>query len=294
MPSATRICLAAVSVLALATACAPEDAAPPAASASGTASGSATADACAKDQLELVTAGTFTIGTDKPAYPPWFVDDDPTNGQGFESAVAYAVADKLGFSSSEVTWITVPFTNAYAPGPKKFDIDINQVSISEKRKQAVDFSSGYYEVAQTVISIKGSKIDGATSIAALKEATLGAQVGTTSYTAITDQIQPSAKPRVYDTNDLAVQALQNKQVDGIVVDLPTAFYITAAQLDDGVIVGQLPAGSAAQDEFGLVLAKDSPLTSCVSQAVDALKTDGTLEKLETEWLAGTDGAPVLS
>ena len=145
-----------------------------------------------------------------------------------------------------------------------------------------------------MISVKGSKIDGATSIAALKEARLGAQVGTTSYTAITDQIQPSAKPRVYDTNDLAVQALQNGQVDGIVVDLPTAFFITAAQLDDGVIVGQLPPGSGAPGQFGLVLAKGSPLTSCVSQAVDALKSDGTLEELETEWLAGTDGAPVLS
>jgi polar amino acid transport system substrate-binding protein len=294
MSRASGICVAALSVLALATACAPEDAAPPAAPASGTASGSASADPCAKDQLELVTAGTFTVGTDKPAYPPWFVDDEPSNGKGFESAVAYAVAEKLGFSTSEVTWIVVPFTNAYAPGPKKFDVDINQVSITEARKRAVDFSSGYYEVAQTVISVKGSKIDGATSIAALKEARLGAQVGTTSYTAITDQIQPSAKPRVYDTNDLAVQALQNEQVDGIVVDLPTAFFITAAQLDDGVIVGQLPPGSGAQGQFGLVLAKDSSLTSCVSQAVDALKSDGTLEALETEWLAGADGAPVLS
>ena len=294
MSRVIRICVAAISVLALAAACAPEDAAPPEASASGTASGSPSADPCAKDQLDLVTAGTFTVGTDKPAYPPWFVEDDPTNGKGYESAVAYAVAEKLGFSTSEVTWITVPFTSAYAPGPKKFDVDVNQVSISDARRKAVDFSSGYYEVAQTVISVKGSKIDGATSIAALKEARLGAQVGTTSYTAITDQIQPSDKPRVYDTNDLAVQALQNGQVDGIVVDLPTAFIMTAVQLDDGVIVGQLPPGSGTPEQFGMVLAKDSPLTTCVSQAVDALKSDGTLEKLETEWLAGTDGAPVLS
>ena len=248
----------------------------------------------AKDQLELATAGTFTVGTDKPAYPPWFVEDDPTNGKGYESAVAHAVAEKLGFSTSEVTWITVPFTSAYAPGPKKFDVDVNQVSISDARRKAVDFSSGYYEVAQTVISVKGSKIDGATSIAALKEARLGAQVGTTSYTAITDQIQPSDKPRVYDTNDLAVQALQNGQVDGIVVDLPTAFIMTAVQLDDGVIVGQLPPGSGTPEQFGMVLAKDSPLTTCVSQAVDALRVDGALEKLETVSPAGTDGAPFLS
>jgi polar amino acid transport system substrate-binding protein len=286
--------VAALAVLALAglVACAPEDQAAPATSAS--ASGTASTDACAKDQLQLSTAGKFTVGTDKPAYSPWFVDDDPANGQGFESAVAYAVAEQLGFAKEEVTWVVVPFTNAYAPGPKDFDVDINQVSITEERRKAVDFSSGYYDVAQTVVTTKGSKIDGATTIAALKDAKLGAQVGTTSYTAITDQIQPTAKPGVYDTNDLAVQALQNGQLDGLVVDLPTAFYITAAQLDDGAIVGQLPAGSGTPDQFGMVLAKGSPLTACVSAAVDALQADGTLDELETQWLSGTDGAPVLS
>jgi polar amino acid transport system substrate-binding protein len=284
-------------VLALvgAAACAPEDqAAPPAASATGSSTPSASADACAKDQLQVITAGKFTVGTDKPAYAPWFVDDDPTNGEGFESAVAYAVAEQLGFAESEVTWITVPFTNAYAPGDKKFDVDINQVSISDARKKAVDFSSGYYDVAQTVITTESSSIAGATSIAALKDAKLGAQVGTTSYTAITDQIQPTAKPAVYDTNDLAVQALKNGQIDGIVLDLPTAFYATAAQLDDGTIVGQLPAGTGTPEQFGMVLAKGSPLTACVSKAVDTLKSNGTLAELETKWLAGTDGAPVLS
>jgi len=284
--------IAALLALAGTAACAPEDEATPAASSSTNASPSA--DACTRDQLDLVSAGTFTVGTDKPAYSPWFVDDDPNNGKGFESAVAYAVAEKLGFDKPEVKWIVVPFTNAYAPGDKKFDIDINQVSISDARRKAVDFSSGYYDVAQAVVSTKGSKIDGATSVAELKDAKLGAQVGTTSYTAITDQIQPTAKPAVYDTNDLAVQALKNGQVDGIVVDLPTAFGIVAVQLDDGAIVGQLPAGTGTPDQFGLVLAKGSPLTSCVSQAVDALKSDGTLADLEAQWLAGTDGAPVLS
>jgi polar amino acid transport system substrate-binding protein len=282
----------ALLVLAGLAACAPEDQATPGTSAG--ASGSPSADACAKDQLQLTTDGKFTVGTDKPAYSPWFVDDDPANGKGFESAVAYAVAEQLGFAKEEVAWVVVPFTNAYAPGPKKFDVDINQVSITEERRQAVDFSTGYYDVAQTVVTTKGSKIDGATSVAALKEAKLGAQVGTTSYTAIVDQIQPTAKPGVYDTNDLAVQALQNGQVDGIVVDLPTAFYITAAQLDEGAIVGQLPAGTGTPDQFGMVLAKGSPLTACVSTAVDALREDGTLDQLEKQWLAGTDGAPVLS
>ena len=285
---------AALALLALAglAACAPEEQATPGASAS--ASGSASTDACAKDQLQLTTDGKFTVGTDKPAYSPWFVDDDPANGKGFESAVAYAVAEQLGFAKEEVAWVVVPFTNAYAPGPKKFDVDINQVSITDERRSAVDFSSGYYDVAQTVVTTKGSKIDGATTIAALKDAKLGAQVGTTSYTAIVDQIEPTTKPGVYDTNDLAVQALQNGQLDGLVVDLPTAFYITAAQLDDGAIVGQLPAGTGTPDQFGMVLAKDSPLTDCVSKAVDALRENGTLDQLEEQWLAGTDGAPVLS
>ena len=274
------------------TACAPADQPTPGSSSEPTAAPSA--DACAKGELELVTSGTFTVGTDKPAYEPWFSDDDPTNGKGYESAVAYAVAEQLGFGRDEVSWIVVPFTNAYAPGPKKFDVDINQVSITEPRRKAVDFSSGYYDVAQTVVATTKSAIAGARTVAELKGAKLGAQVGTTSYTAITDQIQPSKQAAVYDTNDLAIQALKNGQIDGIVVDLPTAFYIVAAQLDDGVIVGQLPAGSGSPDQFGLVLAKGSPLTGCVSQAVDALRADGTLDKLEAEWLSTTGGAPKLS
>ena len=251
-------------------------------------------EACARDSLSLVTPGTFTVATDKPAYEPWFVDDDPSNGKGYESAVAYAVAEKLGFAADEVTWIVVPFTSAYAPGDKKFDVDINQVSITEERRRAVDFSTGYYDVAQTVITTKGSAIDGETTVAGLADAKLGAQVGTTSYTAIMEQIKPSQQPAVFDTNDLAVQALQNGQVDGIVVDLPTAFYMTAAQLDDGAIVGQLPPGTGTPDQFGFVLGKGSALTGCVSGAVDALRADGTLKRLEQEWLAGSGGAPALS
>src|SRR5690606_25690231 len=163
-----------------------------------------------------------------------------------------------------------------------------------ERRKAVDFSTGYYDVTQTVITTKGSKIDGASSIAELAEAKLGAQVGTTSYKAITEQIKPTRQPAVFDTNDLAVQALQNQQVDGIVVDLPTAFFMTAAQLDDGVIVGQLPAGTGTSEQFGFILSKGSGLTGCVSAAVDQLRGDGTLKRLEQEWLAATGGAPLLS
>ncbi|MGI3786469.1 MAG: ABC transporter substrate-binding protein [Janthinobacterium lividum] len=283
----TAALLSTAAVLLGASACAPQVEAP-------AASTSASPASCTKDQLGTVKPGTFTVATDKPAYGPWFADDKPSNGKGFESAVAYAVAAKLGYDQAAVTWTVVPFTSAYAPGDKAFDVDINEVSITDARRNAVDFSAPYYTVTQTVVTTKGSPIDGATTVAALQGARLGAQVGTTSYTAITDQIKPSKKPAVYDTNDLAVQALKNKQIDGLVVDLPTAFYMVAAQVDDGAIVGQLPPGSGKADQFGLVLAKGSSLTPCVSQAVDALRTDGTLAGLEKTWLAGTDGAPKLS
>ncbi|WP_107705902.1 ABC transporter substrate-binding protein [Nocardioides allogilvus] len=251
------------------------------------------AEECTPDSLETLTAGTLTIGTDSPAYEPWFVGDDPTNGQGYESAVAYAVAEELGYSTDEVEWVTVPFNAVVSPGEKKFDFDVNQVSITEQRRKAVDFSSGYYDVRQTVITNKGSAIDGATSIADLADARLGAQVGTTSYTAITETIGTSEQPAAFDTNDQAVQSLKNGQIDGIVVDLPTAYYMTAVQLDDGMIVGQLPLPEGDVEQFGAVLDKDSPLTDCVSQAVDALREDGTLDQIASEWLE-QQGAPELS
>lgn len=251
-----------------------------------------TSAACSKDSLATATKGQLTIGTDDPAYPPWFQDNKPSNGKGYESAVGFAIAKQLGFSDAEVKWVTVAFNNAITPGKKNFDFDLNQVSISADRKKAVDFSSGYYDVTQAVVTYKGSPIASAKSIGELKGAKLGAQVGTTSYTAITDQIKPSQQPAVFDTNALAVTALKNHQVDGLVVDTPTAFYMTAAQLDDGVIVGQLPV-VGTPEQFGAVLTKGSPLTACVSTAVDALRKDGTLEKLQTTWLA-QQGAPKLT
>ena len=247
---------------------------------------------CTKDTMETVTKGQLTIGTDNPAYPPWFIDNTPSNGKGYESAVGFAIAKQLGYTDSEVKWITVAFNNAITPGKKNFDFDLNQVSISAEREKAVDFSSGYYDVTQTVVTYKGSPIASAKTVADLKGAKLGAQVGTTSYNAITNQIKPTAQPSVFDTNDLAVQALKNHQIDGIVVDLPTAFYMTSAQLTDGVIVGQLPV-VGQPEQFGAVLTKGSPLTQCVSMAVDALRKDGTLEKLQTTWLA-SQGAPKLT
>ncbi|MBW0099376.1 amino acid ABC transporter substrate-binding protein, partial [Pseudonocardia sp. KRD-184] len=236
---------------------------------------------------------TLTVGTDQPVYPPWYLDDDPTSGRGFESAVAYAIADQLGFAREAVTWVRVPFNAAIAPGPKTYDLNLTEFSISDERRQAVDFSSPYYDVAQAVITVEGNAFAGATTVAELKGARLGGQVGTTSYQAIVDQIAPTAEPAVYNTNDDAKLALQNGQVDALVVDLPTAFFITSAELDGGVIVGQLPTGSGVPEQFGAVLDKDSPLTGCVSEAVDALRADGTLGALEQEWLASAGAAPEL-
>jgi polar amino acid transport system substrate-binding protein len=276
------------------TACgAPRDEADDAADTADETSSETTAETCTKDGLETLTPGTLTIGTDSPAYEPWFVDDDPSNGKGYESAVAYAIAEQLGYSTDEVQWVTVPFNAVVSPGEKKFDFDVNQVSITEQRRKAVDFSSGYYDVRQTVITNAGSAIDGATSIADLADARLGAQVGTTSYTAITETIGTSEQPAAFDTNDQAVQSLKNGQIDGIVVDLPTAYYMTAVQLDKGKIVGQLPLPDGDVEQFGAVLDKGSPLTDCVSQAVDALREDGTLDQLASEWLE-QQGAPELS
>jgi polar amino acid transport system substrate-binding protein len=277
---------AALALAALA-ACAPADE-----TAAPTASASASASTCTPATLQTKTAGKLTIGTDNPVYEPWFSDNKPSNGKGFESAVAYQVAQRLGYSAADVTWVSVTFNNAIAPGPKAYDFDINEFSITDERKKAVDFSSPYYLVKQTVITVKGSKIANAKSLADLKNAKLGAQVGTTSYQAITDVIKPSVDPQVFNNNDDAKAALTNKTVDGIVVDLPTAFYMTAAELDGGIIVGQL-ASVGVPEQFGLVLDKGSSLTSCVSTAVDQLRQDGTLAVLEKTWLASTGGAPEL-
>jgi polar amino acid transport system substrate-binding protein len=270
------------------TACAPQD------QASDAASGSAGTGACTPDDLKTLESGTLTIATDEPAYEPWVVGDAPESGEGFESAVAYAIADQLGYSKDRVTWTRVPFNAAIQPGARPFDFDINQFSITDERKQAVDFSSPYYTVSQAVITTAGSAADGATSVADLKGLRVGAQVATTSLTVLTDVIAPDAGPVVFNSNDDAKLALQNGQVDAIVVDLPTAFFITAAELDNGKIVGQLKDSGDGGDQFGLLLEKNSPLTDCVSQAVDALRDNGTLADLQDKWLSEVADAPVLS
>jgi len=243
--------------------------------------------------LPTLTEGTLTIGTDQPVYPPWYLDDDPASGRGFESAVAYAIADELGYPRERVSWTRVPFNAAIQPGPKSYDLNLTEFSITEERARAVDFSAPYYDVKQAVVALEPSPAAAATTVAELKDVRLGAQVGTTSYDAVVDQIAPSTDPAVFNTNDDAKLALSNGQVDAIVVDLPTAFYITSAELEGATIVGQLPLGAGTTEQFGAVLDKGSPLTPCVSEAVERLRADGTLAALEDEWLSSTGSAPVL-
>jgi polar amino acid transport system substrate-binding protein len=285
---------------------APSAAATPAASvqASTTAPSSepsASADACAPDALALKTPGKLTIGADNPAYPPYFEPSetnadpwelgDPTNGKGFESAMGFAIAEEMGFAKDAVTWVYTGFNNAIQPGPKDFDMYLSQVSYSPERAQAVDISDGYYDLSQSLVVPAKSKFAKAATITELKDMQLGAQVGTTSLRTITDVVAPSKEPKVYDTNDAAVEALQNGQIEGLVVDLPTASYVAFVQLGDGNIVGQF-ADSAEGEHFGAVLDSGSPLTACVNAAIGRLAAAGTLDALATQWLPDLVSVPV--
>jgi polar amino acid transport system substrate-binding protein len=260
-------------------------------------------DACAPESLQLVNAGKLTVGTDNPAFPPWFGGgtpdgsdweiNDPSTGEGFESAVAYAVAEKLGFAKDDVQWTVVPFNNSFRPGPKDFDFDINQISVTDEREMAVDFSDSYYDVNQALVALNGTPLADATSVADLKDAQLGAQVGTTSLGYIQDEIQPSKEPRVYDTSNDVVAALNGKQIDGIVVDLPTAFFLVGAEeVKNGKVVGQFPS-TGGQEHFGMLFEKGNPLRDCVDDALAELKDDGTLEQIQQKWLSEKTEAPIL-
>lgn len=260
-----------------------------------------TLDACAEPAT--MTAGKLTIGADNPAYPPFYLPSDPangewelgdpTNGKGLESATAYAIAELLGFAREDVVWVVAPFNTVIQPGDKNFDIYLTQVSYSDERAEVVDLSDGYFDLNQAVVGLEGTPIASVTTVAGLKDFKLGAQVGTTSYQYIVDHIQPTQDPAVYDSNDAAIQALQAGQIDGVVADLPTTFYMRDAQLTGGVIVGALPTAAGEEVEhFSVLLQKDSPLTECVNRAIQALKDDGTLDVLREEWIGGA-GAPEL-
>jgi polar amino acid transport system substrate-binding protein len=246
---------------------------------------------CDKADLETFADGVLTVGTDKPAFPPYFVDDDPTNGKGFESAVAYAIARELGFEQSEVEWTVVPFNASYRPGPKDFDFDVNQISITPPRAKRVDFSEPYYTAPQAVIATKGSPAAGATGLADLKDDSIGVQIGTTSLDAVSASIQPSTQPKVFDDSNAVVTALKQGQVDAAVVDLPTALFLTAVEIPGASVVGQFEAPGG--DEWGALLEKDSPLTPCVNEAIGRLKDSGELDEITQEWMSESADAPVL-
>jgi polar amino acid transport system substrate-binding protein len=244
-------------------------------------------------QGKTLTDGTLTIATDSPAFDPWFSNNDPSNGKGFESAVAYAVASQLGFDKAGVKWVKEPFNKSFAPGDKDFDFDINQISITPARAKVVTFSDGYYSASQALVALKDSSIADATTLADLKDDKLGAQTGTTSLTAIRDDIQPSTQPLVFDDTNVAKQALLNHQVDAIVADLPTAFFITAVEIPSATIVGQFQQQTGEPEQFGMLFQKDNPLVACVNQGLAAIKDDGTLKAIEKKWLSQTVNVPVL-
>jgi polar amino acid transport system substrate-binding protein len=250
-------------------------------------------DACATESLPLKEPGRLTIGTDSPAYEPWFKDNDPSNGKGFESAVAYAVAEELGFSDDQVDWVKVPFNNSYAPGPKDFDFDINQISITPARAEVVDFSDGYYTASQALVALKDSPAADATSVADLADYDLSAQTGTTSLTVLREVIQPGRTINPFEDTNQAKQALNNGQIDGIVVDLPTAFYITAVEIPKATIVGQFEPEGGEPEQFGLLFEKGNDLVGCVNQALASLKESGELADIEQRWLSDVVDVPVL-
>jgi polar amino acid transport system substrate-binding protein len=261
--------------------------------ATATGRGSAPSASC-----PTISSGTLTVGTDNPAYPPWYGGNaghgwkisDPYSGKGYESAVAYAVAKQLGYAPAKVKWVYVPFDKSFAPGKKPFDFDITQISYTPQRAKVVDFSDSYYDVNQAIVVRNGTPIAKAKSIAALQPYTLSAQLGTTSYQFIKDTIKPKSI-KVFSTNDKAVFALKNKLVDGVVVDLPTAFYVTAVQVPNSKILGQF--ASTTGEHFGMVFQKGNPLRACVNRALATMKKNGTLAKIKTTWLSKVVSVPVL-
>jgi polar amino acid transport system substrate-binding protein len=252
---------------------------------------SAAVNTCAKSALKLHTPGVLTVATDSPAYPPYFENNKPANGKGFESAVAYAVAKQLGFSPSEVKWTVEPFDSSYAPGPKSFDFDINEISITPPRAKEVDFSTPYYTNPQGIIVASSSSLAHPTSLAAFKSTPIGVQIGTTSLAAVQARIKPSTQPDVFNTSSDVVEAFKIHRVKAIVVDLATAFDLTSTELSHTTIAGQFSAPGG--DNWGLLLSKGSPLTACVDRAVHALRANGTLAALSKRWIASAASVPVL-
>ena len=232
-------------------------------------------------QKDLYAKGALTVATDKPAYPPWFENNNPASGTGYESAVSYAIARQLGFTPAQVRWAYEPFDASYAPGPKKFDFDINEISYTPQRATAVSFSSSYYDVQQALVALKGTPIVTKHSPAELKTYNFGDQVGTTSLAFITSQIQPTSQPKVFQTLNDVKEALQTHQIAALVTDTPTAQYISSSEIPGSVMVAQFPSTG---EHYGLLFSLGDPLVSCVNKAIATLKSDGTLAALQKKYL----------
>ncbi len=284
--------MAAVAATALLAACGSSAAGSGSGAASASPSASASAASCsnAAIQKELYARGVLTVATDTPAYSPWFSGNNPSNGKGYESAVAYAVARQLGFSNSQVHWTREPFNDSYAPGPKKFDFDINEISYSPQRATAVTFSGSYYDVDQALVALKNTPIVTKHSPADLKGYVFGDQVGTTSLAFINSAIQPTSRPKIFQTLNDAKQALQTHQIAALVADTPTAQYISSAQIKGSMLVGQFPSSG---EHYGLVFSQGNPLVTCVDKALATLRANGTLTKLQQKYLKIYTSVPAL-
>jgi polar amino acid transport system substrate-binding protein len=258
----------------------------------GSASASATAAACSYVgvQGELYAKGVLTVATDQPAYPPWFENNKPSDGKGYESAVAYAIAAQLGFKASQVKWAYEPFDDSYAPGPKKFDFDINEISYTATRAQVVTFSNSYYDVQQALVALKSSPIVTKHTPAELKTYVYGDQVGTTSLAFINTDIQPTQTPKIFETLNDVKEALQDKQIAALVTDTPTAQYISSSEIPGSIMVAQFPSTG---EHYGLLFAKGNPLVGCVNKALATLKSNGTLAKLTTQYLQLYTSVPTI-
>jgi len=252
--------------------------------------GSESSSAC-----PTISEGKLTIATGTPAFEPWVVNDAPESGEGFEAAIAYAVADELGYTNENIVWVRTGFDEAVQPGAKNFDFNLQQYSITEERKATVSFSEPYYSTNQAVVGFADSPVASATKLTELKELKFGAQSGTTSLDFILNVIKPTNEPFIYDDNAGAKAALEAKQIDAIVVDLPTAFYISAVEIEGSKVIGQFPLSDAvAADNFGLLFDKDNKLVDCVNTALATLKESGKLAEIEKTWLADKTNAPVIS
>ncbi|HEY2052973.1 MAG TPA: ABC transporter substrate-binding protein [Solirubrobacterales bacterium] len=262
-------------------------------SSGGSTAGGETASAakCTPSTMETHTAGTLTVATDDPAYPPYFEENEPEDGKGFESAVAYAIGKQLGYPKSKIAWTKEQFDSSYAPGPKDFDFDLNEISITPVREKAVDFSVPYYSAQQAVVALEDSEAAKAKSLAELKDVKFGVQINTTSLSAVEEEIEPSSRPEVFNNSNDVISALKNGQVEAVVVDLPTALEVIAIQVENAKVVGQF--GKKEGEEWGALLAKESPLTECVNGAIEALEESGELEKITQRWMSQAAEAPQL-